>query len=207
MPLTLTISCSSKSRLVLTFLVLPFWYLLTWVVLDIFQKSSKTVVCVCGYRLLFNDTALMFIMLNVSVRDSHCTRFHRKIYHAGECKFGRCKCCQPAVCWSKLQSIIIRHIVIQSIEHKLLLEQACHLSHLSVCLSVSQSVSPVDECGKTADWIWMPFGVVSRACRGMGVLDRGGDHQRGRGSFGCECEASHCRQWGLCGIVVRNCIN
>jgi len=31
----LTVSCSSKSRLVLTFLVLPFWYLLTRVVLDI----------------------------------------------------------------------------------------------------------------------------------------------------------------------------
>jgi len=29
MPLPLTISCSSKSRLVLTCLVLPFWYLLT----------------------------------------------------------------------------------------------------------------------------------------------------------------------------------
>ena len=47
MPLPLTISCSSKSRLVLTFLVLPLWYLLTQVVPDIFQKSSKTVVCVC----------------------------------------------------------------------------------------------------------------------------------------------------------------
>jgi len=33
--------------LVLTFLVLPFWYLLTRVVLDKLQKSSKTVVCVC----------------------------------------------------------------------------------------------------------------------------------------------------------------
>ena len=38
---------SSKSRLVLTFLVLPFWYLLTRVDLDIFQTSSKMVVCVC----------------------------------------------------------------------------------------------------------------------------------------------------------------
>jgi len=45
--LPLTISCSSKSRLVLTFLVLPFWYLLTRVVPDRFQQSSKTVVCVC----------------------------------------------------------------------------------------------------------------------------------------------------------------
>jgi len=42
-----TISCSSKSRLVLTFLVLPFWYLLTRVVPDRFQQSSKTVVCMC----------------------------------------------------------------------------------------------------------------------------------------------------------------
>jgi len=36
MPMPLTISCSSKSRLVLTFMVLPFWYLLTWVAQDIF---------------------------------------------------------------------------------------------------------------------------------------------------------------------------
>ena len=42
MPLPLNISCSSKSRL-----VLPFWYLLTRVVPDRFQQSSKTVVCVC----------------------------------------------------------------------------------------------------------------------------------------------------------------
>jgi len=50
MPLPLTISCSSKSRLVLTFLVLPFWYLLTRVDPDIFQTSSKTVVCVCAAK-------------------------------------------------------------------------------------------------------------------------------------------------------------
>jgi len=52
MPLPLTVSCSSKSRLVLTCLVLPFWYLLTQVVPDIFQKSSKTVVCVCNMNLI-----------------------------------------------------------------------------------------------------------------------------------------------------------
>jgi len=40
MPLPLTISCFSKSRL-----VLPLWYLLTRVVPDRFQQSSKTVVC------------------------------------------------------------------------------------------------------------------------------------------------------------------
>ena len=47
MPLPLTISCSSKSRLVLPFLVLPFWYLFTRVVPNKFQKSGKTTVCVC----------------------------------------------------------------------------------------------------------------------------------------------------------------
>jgi len=36
MPLPLTVSCSNKSRLVLIFLVLPFWYLLT-----------RVYVCVC----------------------------------------------------------------------------------------------------------------------------------------------------------------
>jgi len=45
MPLPLTISCSSKSRLALTFLVLPFWYLLTQVVPDMLQKSRGTAVC------------------------------------------------------------------------------------------------------------------------------------------------------------------
>ena len=39
----------------------------------------------------------------------------------------------------------------------------------SVCLSV-----PKVYCGKTADWIRMPFGVVSGVGLGMGVLDFGG---------------------------------
>jgi len=40
-------SCSSKSRLVLPFLVLPFWCRLTWIVPDKIQEGRKTVVCVC----------------------------------------------------------------------------------------------------------------------------------------------------------------
>jgi len=56
MPLPLTISCSSKSRLVLTFLGLPFWYLLTRVDPDIFQTSSKTVVCELPFNCLFSRT-------------------------------------------------------------------------------------------------------------------------------------------------------
>ena len=47
MPLPLTISCSSKSRLVLPSWFVPFWYLLTRVVPNKFQKSSKTIVCAC----------------------------------------------------------------------------------------------------------------------------------------------------------------
>jgi len=35
-----------------------------------------------------------------------------------------------------------------------------------------------------ADQIQMPFGVVSGVGVGMGVLDFGGDHRRGRGSLG-----------------------
>ena len=56
MPLSLTISCSSKSRL-----VLPFWYLLTRVVPDKFQNSSKTIVCVCSA-----------LKLRMNVRPSWC---------------------------------------------------------------------------------------------------------------------------------------
>jgi len=48
MPLPLTISCSSKSRLVLTFLVLPFWYLLTRVVPDrTYSRRAVKRLCVC----------------------------------------------------------------------------------------------------------------------------------------------------------------
>jgi len=39
-------------------------------------------------------------------------------------------------------------------------------------------------CGEMADWIWMPFWVVSGVGRGMGVLAGGGYHRRERGSFG-----------------------
>jgi len=47
-----------------------------------------------------------------------------------------------------------------------------------VCLSARMY------CGETADWIWMPFGVVSDVGLRRGVLDFGGDRRRGRGSLG-----------------------
>jgi len=53
---------------------------------------------------------------------------------------------------------------------------------LSVCLSVS--VWKV-YCGKTADCVWMLFGMVSGVAVGLGVgvLDGDGDHRKGRGNF------------------------
>jgi len=53
----------------------------------------------------------------------------------------------------------------------------------SVCRSVDRSIRKV-YCGKMADWIRMPFGMVSGVGWGMGVFDGGGDFRRGSGSFG-----------------------
>jgi len=39
-------------------------------------------------------------------------------------------------------------------------------------------------CGDTRKLIGMPFGVVSGVGLGSGVLDFGGDRQRGRGKLG-----------------------
>jgi len=44
---------------------------------------------------------------------------------------------------------------------------------LSVCLSVRKVY-----CGKTAEQIRMPFGLVSEVGRVMGVFDVGGDRRR-----------------------------
>jgi len=74
---------------------------------------------------------------------------------------------------------------------------------LCVCLSVClESV-----LWKTADWIQMPFEMVSGVLRGMGVFDGSGDRRRGRGSFGGTCLASNCNQRGLCCVVVQKCVN
>jgi len=62
---------------------------------------------------------------------------------------------------------------------------------VSVCLSVCLVCVRKVCCGKTADWIRMPFGVVSRVGLGMGIR-WGGDCRRERGSFEREFGASHC---------------
>jgi len=69
MSLPLTVSCSSKSRLVLTSLVLPFWYLLTQEVPTYSRRAVKR-LCVCVYvvrewralpELLWEDFFLFYL--------------------------------------------------------------------------------------------------------------------------------------------------
>ena len=69
--------------------------------------------------------------------------------------------------------------------------QTCRLVHLMVGLSFRRAY-----CGKTADWIWMPFGAVSVVGRGTGVLDGGPDRRRRRGSFGDRRGLNHCLMVG-----------
>ena len=129
MPLPLTGSYSSKSRLVLTFLVLPLWYLLTWVVPDIFQKSSKTVVCVCVCtfktlepvcgiygklrRRFYTNTSVKFIFIH---KLAPCTRWSQQTDSSGIIFGPPCivaehyikvvyDCCVPAV----LQVMVMSH--------------------------------------------------------------------------------------------------
>jgi len=65
-------------------------------------------------------------------------------------------------------------------------KQLLYRAHLSVCVCVSvcQSVGRKVYCGKTADWIRMPFGMVNRVGRRMGVLDGGDDLRREGAVFG-----------------------
>jgi len=74
------------------------------------------------------------------------------------------------------------------------------------CRSVCWFVRWVN-CGKTADWIWMPFGVVSRVGRGMGVLHWVEIVEEEGQFWGKSCVAvgpgaSHCNYWGHGGIFI-----
>jgi len=77
--------------------------------------------------------------------------------------------------------------------------RTCRLDHLCVCVCVRKVY-----CGKTADWLRMPFGVMSGVGFSMGVLDGGGNCRRGRGSFVGEFGAFHCNQWDLCEALLSN---
>ena len=87
MPLPLTISCSSKSRLVylpwFIFLVLPFWCRLTRVVPERIQEGSKTVVCMCmcmcvcllcGILMIFSAVCYVALLFNHTLKiDGQCS--------------------------------------------------------------------------------------------------------------------------------------
>jgi len=49
--------------------------------------------------------------------------------------------------------------------------EVCRQSHLPVCQSVGLLVCLESVLWQKAQWIWMPFGVVSGVGPGIGVLD------------------------------------
>ena len=67
-----------------------------------------------------------------------------------------------------------------------------HSLQPSVGLSVCLPVCPV-HCGKTADWIWMRFGMVGWMGPGMRQVVAFGARSTGVGNFGGEC---------VCPIVI-----
>ena len=72
-------------------------------------------------------------------------------------------------------------------------------------LSVGRSICPV-HCGKTVDWIRLPFGIIGRTGPGMRQVVGFGDRSTGKGTFGGEF-GGHCNQWRLHGVRVRQCLN
>ena len=58
-------------------------------------------------------------------------------------------------------------------------------------------------CGKTADRIRLPFGVIGRTDPGMRQVVGFGDRSTARGTFGGEFGTRYCNQWGLYGVRVR----
>ena len=77
---------------------------------------------------------------------------------------------------------------------------------LSPSTSVDLSVWKVYR-GKTAEWIPMPFGMVSGVTQGMGVLDGVAIIKWEGAVLGGEFGASHCNQWERCCVVVQKCMN
>ena len=69
--------------------------------------------------------------------------------------------------------------------------------------SVGRSVCPV-HCGKTADRIRMPFGILGRTGPGMRQVAGFGDLFTRRGTFGGEFGVRHCNQRGLYGVRLRH---
>jgi len=77
--------------LVLIFLVLPFWYLLTRVVPDKFKKSSKTIVCCINQSRLEQQQQQPFVWdyLGELVPEENIHMLPSGFYGAGEDSRGR----------------------------------------------------------------------------------------------------------------------
>ena len=77
-----------------------------------------------------------------------------------------------------------------------------------ICWSVRQSVHrSVRALWKMTDRIWMPFRIIARPGPGMRHVVQFGDRSTGGGTFGGERGLRHCKQWGLYGVRVRQCLN
>jgi len=88
MPLPLTISCSSKSRL-----VLPFWCQPTRVVPDKIQEGCKTVVCVCVCCMCVLNWKNVFIQLQWFLLSM------QKCNSSDKCQCSLVRCFDTTVCW------------------------------------------------------------------------------------------------------------
>ena len=53
----------------------------------------------------------------------------------------------------------------------------------------------------------MPFAIIARTGAGTRQVVGFGDRSTGRGTFGGEFGARHCKQWGIYGVGVRQCLN
>ena len=81
------------------------------------------------------------------------------------------------------------------------------MNDLSVCASVRYvhaSVCPV-HCGKMADRIRMPLGIIGRTGPGMRQVVGFGDRSMRRGTFGANLGRSIVTQWGRYAIRVWQC--
>ena len=76
----------------------------------------------------------------------------------------------------------------------------------TICESVRRSVCPV-HCGKTADRIRMPFGIIGRTGPSMRQVLGFGNRSTVRGTFRGKFGARHCNKWRLYGVRVRQCLN
>ena len=61
------------------------------------------------------------------------------------------------------------------------------------------SVGPLHR-DKTADQIWIRFGMVGRMGPGMRQAVGIGDRSTGGSNPGSNCGAPHCNQWAVCGV-------